>query len=298
MAACRAWPCPTSAARGRLIPVTRNRTPTKPSKGKAPPPTTATPPSKATPASTSTPAQPRPVGRLTPVGVPGLIYGAIRLIHLVLIGASLPLGMFAFVSATHPGGAAKFLVVGVGLVLALFVLAMDHAAYPVTLRGAVVRTVPLVLTLGLGWWNHAGDIPIAAHHALSSLMAALTFTLALVTVQAYRTGDAARQSHGPILRSLVMPITAAAAVGTAIVGWPLLQGAVSDPSWTVATIIAPIAWLVQTATTTKAWYAQSIYGGPRTPDTVAREMASTRWSDAMAITTGLVLLGFAVAALW
>lgn len=272
--------------------MTRNRTPTRPSKAKPPTPT-----STLTPASSSTPTQPRPMRSPTPTGVPGLVYGALRLSHLGLVGASLPLGMFAFVSATHPGGAAKFLVVGVGLVVALFVLSMDHTAYPVTLRGAVVRTVPLVLTVGLGLWNHAGDIPVAAHHALSSLMAALTLTLALVTVQAFRTGDAEKQSHGPILRSLVIPITAAAAVGAAIVGWPLLRSAVDGPQ-TAAAIIAVAAWLLQTATTTKAWFAQSIYGGPRTRDTVARALASTRWSDAMAITTGLVLLGFAVAALW
>jgi hypothetical protein len=67
---------------------------------------------------------------------------------------------------------------------------------------------------------------------------------------------------------------------------------------TLTGILAVGAWLLQTATTTKGWYGQSVFGGPPTPAQQERSIAMTRWSGVMAVMMAAAFLAFAVIAFW
>ncbi len=207
------------------------------------------------------------------------MYGGVRLLHLLLVTASLPLGHFAFTMDARPDGASRVLVTGVAFFLT--------ATYPVTLPAALLRTVPLVVVVGVGLWSHEA-ITMMAWRNVASLRTALSLSFALVGVRA----------------AAAMPIAFFAGLAALVVGWPLVEPMVdarTDPAagpLTLTGILAVGAWLLQTATTTKGWYGQSVFGGPPTPAQQERSIAMTRWSGVMAVMMAAAFLAFAVIAFW
>lgn len=219
----------------------------------------------------------------TPRGAVGVVYGGIRLLHLLLVTASLPLGHFAFTMDARPDGASRVLVTVVALFLTLMVLAMDQATYPVTLPAALLRTAPLVVVIGVGLWAHE-DITMLAWRNVASLLTAMSLSFALVGVRA----------------AAAMPIAFFAGLAALVVGWPLIEPVVAAraDAFTLSGLIGVVLWLVQTATTTKGWYGQSVFGGPPSPAQQERSIAMTRWGGVMAVMMAAALLAFAVIAFW
>ena len=223
----------------------------------------------------------------TPRGAIGVVYGGVRLLHLLLVTASLPLGHFAFTMDARPDVASRVLVTGVAFFLTLMVLAMDQATYPVTLPAALLRTVPLVVVVGVGLWSHDA-ITTMAWRNVASLLTALSLSFALVGVRA----------------AAAMPVAFFAGLAALVVGWPLVEPLVAartDPAAAPLTstgVVGAVAWLVQTATTTKGWYGQSVFGGPPSAAQQERSIAMTRWSGVMVAMMAAAFLAFAVIAFW
>ncbi len=219
------------------------------------------------------------------------VYGALRVVHLVVTAAVMPLGVLRFLQlGDAPSGGVRFAVFAVGSVLALFVISMDQADYPATSLGALRRTGPLLVNLGVGLWNADGSVLPAAHWTLTSLLASLAGSLALITVLALRSDDPDLRKNRNLIYGLVIPLSLAAGALTFVVGWPLAKGL--TPS--VPTLLASLAWLGQTVATTRAWMRQSVFSNyAQTEDGRARTAAMAPWNGLAALAMAGVMASLA-----
>lgn len=206
-----------------------------------------------------------------------VLYGPLRAVHLLLTAAVMPLGVWgALQLVPSMGGALRLGLFAVGALLALFMLALDQADYPVTAVGALRRTAPLALNFGLGLWAGEGRVFSAGHWALSSLLASLAATLAVSAVLMHRSTDPELRSLRTLVLALLVPVTA---VALAML-WPLANAA--SPS--APLVGAVVGWLVQTVSTTRAWMRQSVFSRARnTPEARARAAAMHPWNGPMAL---------------
>lgn len=206
-----------------------------------------------------------------------LLYGPLRALHLLLTAAVMPLGVWgALQLAPSMGGVLRLGLFAVGALLALFVLALDQADYPVTAVGALRRTVPLVLNFGLGLWAGEGRVFSAAYWTLSSLLASLAATMAVLVVLTHRSEDPELRAQRSLVLGLLFPV-AAVALATL---WPLASSVNGSPP----VVGAVVGWLVQTVSTTRVWMKQSVFSRAReTPEARARAAAMHPWNGPLAL---------------
>jgi hypothetical protein len=194
-------------------------------------------------------------------------YVTLRSFHLVLTASVMPLGVLRFLQLVEASGGARLAVFLVGSLLALFVIAMDQADYPVTSREALSRTGPLVVNLAFGFWSGEGRVLAAAHWSLTSLLASLAGSLALAAGLALVSRDPQLRKDRGLVLGLVMPLSLAAGVVAVIVALPLAK--TFTPS--APTLLASLAWIAQTLSTTRAWMRQSVFS-----ETAQREEGRAR----------------------
>ena len=207
-------------------------------------------------------------------------YVALRAVHLVLTAAVMPLGVLRFVQLVEAGGGQRLAIFLVGSLLALFVIAMDQADYPLTSRQALGRTGPLVVNLAFGFWSGEGRVLAAAHWSLTSLLTSLAASLFLAAVLALGSRDPQMQKNRGLVLGLVLPLSLAAAGVALIVAQPLVKA--FTPS--APTLLASLAWTAQTVSTTRAWVRQSVFSNAtKTGEGRARAEAMGPWNGPAAL---------------
>ncbi len=220
------------------------------------------------------------------------------MLHLALVAATMPLGLWHWLEG-HQGGLLAVLLVPVfvaGGITALFVIALDQADYPVGFLGALRRTGPLVANSAAAFWA-GGDVFAAAHWTTSALFAALTLTLFAVVVLA-REGEARR-----LARSIVAPLGVLMGGVTVALAWPVARAvwsSSSPSSSALAALLATVTWLSQVGFTARAWLAMSTFSALReTKEAKAREATfEKRFAGAAALAIFLVLAAETVELFW
>jgi hypothetical protein len=223
-------------------------------------------------------------------------YVLLRALHLAITAAVMPLGVWSFVHLGEvPSGGVRLAVFAVGAVLALFVIIMDQADYPVTTLGALGRSSPLLANAALGFWSGGGQVFSAAHWTLTSLLASLACSLTIAGGLALASDDPDLKKNRGLVFALLIPLALAAAAVTLVMAWPLRTGFVPG----AAVILASLAWLAQTVSTTRAWLRQSVFSSyAQTAEGHARAEAMRPWNGPAAIALVAVLAALAVVLLW
>ena len=225
------------------------------------------------------------------------MYGFLRLAHITLIAAVMPLGMLHFLTdAPDVAGLWRVLLFGVAAVLALFVIALDQADYPTTLWAALRRTGPLVANVIAAAWldGIAGESSqqqrwlAGAHWSLTSLLAALCVSLVAVAVLALRSPLPEMRDNRGLARNLVLPLAGLAGLACLLVSWPMVRAAPRG----IAALLPAVLWAAQTGFTTTAWMRQSVFfRRAQTAEDAARAQGMGPWNQVGALAIAGVMAG-------
>jgi hypothetical protein len=238
-----------------------------------------------------------PTPPLAPPSPVSPLYGFLRLAHITLIAAVMPLGMLHFLAdAPDVAGLWRVLLFAVAAVLALFVIALDQADYPTTAWAALRRTGPMVANVVAAAWldGVAGESSseqrylAGAHWTLTSLLAALCVSLVAVVVLALRSPLPEMRENRGLARNVVLPLALLAGVACVLVSWPLLRAARRG----LPALVPAALWAAQTSFTALAWMRQSVFfRRANSPEDRARAEAMGAWNQVGALALAGVMAG-------